>query len=66
MTLFTEQDKGLSGGLINVLRAAGQEVPEELWKFEATVKKKGYEVYGAFYKDVGVVGKKEGTKIRFD
>ncbi|KAM0800736.1 P-loop containing nucleoside triphosphate hydrolase protein [Usnea florida] len=66
VTLFTEQDKGLSGGLINVLRAAGQEVPEELWRFGATVKKKGHEAYGAFYKDPGVGGKKEGTKIRFD
>ena len=66
MTLFTEQDKGLSGGLINVLRAAGQQVPEELWRFGATVKKKGHEAYGAFYKDPGVGGKKEGTKIRFE
>ena len=66
VTLFTEHDMGLSGGLINVLRAAGQEVPEELWKFGATVKKKGHEVYGAFYKDPGMGGKKEGTKIRFD
>lgn len=66
VTLFTEQDKGLSGGLINVLRAAGQEVPEGLWRFGATVKKKGHEAYGAFYKDLGVGGKKEGTKIRFD
>lgn len=66
ITLFTEQDKGLSGGLVNVLRAAGQKVPEGLLRFGTTVKKKGHESYGAFYKEVGVGGKKEGTKIRFD
>ncbi|CAD6584151.1 MAG: RNA-dependent ATPase [Alectoria sarmentosa] len=66
ITLFTEHDKGQSGALINVLRAAGQEVPEELLRFGTTVKKKGHEAYGAFYKDPGVGGKKEGTKIKFD
>lgn len=66
VTLFTEHDKAQSGALINVLRAAGQEVPEELLRFGTTVKKKGHEAYGAFYKDPGVGGKKEGTKIRFD
>jgi len=33
VTLFTEHDKALSGGLINVLKAAKQAVPEELMKF---------------------------------
>lgn len=33
VTLFTEHDKALSGGLINVLKAAKQKVPEELMKF---------------------------------
>lgn len=66
ITLFTEHDKGLAGGLINVLRAAGQEIPEDLLKFGTTVKKKGHEAYGAFYKDPGEGVKKEGTKIRFD
>ena len=66
VTLFTELDKGLAGGLVNVLRAAGQEVPEELLRFGTTVKRKGHEAYGAFYKEVGVGGKREGTKIRFD
>lgn len=66
VTLFTEHDKGQSGALINVLRAAGQEIPDELLRFGTTVRKKGHEAYGAFYKDPGVGGKKEGTKIRFD
>ncbi len=66
ITLFTEHDKAQSGALINVLRAAGQEIPEELLKFGTTVKKKGHEAYGAFYKDLGAGEKKEATKIRFD
>ena len=66
ITLFTEHDKAQSGALINVMKAAGQEVPEELLKFGTTVKKKGHEAYGAFYKDVGAGEKKEATKIKFD
>ncbi|KAL8764654.1 MAG: hypothetical protein Q9209_007942 [Squamulea sp. 1 TL-2023] len=64
ITLFTEHDKAQSGALINVLKAAGQPVPEELLKFGTTVKKKGHEAYGAFYKDTGDA--KTATKIRFD
>lgn len=66
ITLFTEHDKGLSGALINVLRAAGQDVPEDLLKFGSTVKKKGHEAYGAFYKDVGEGEMKKAKKIKFD
>lgn len=67
ITLFTEHDKALSGALINVLRAAGQEVPEALLKFGSTVKKRGHEAYGAFFKDVhGTNGEaKVGKKIVF-
>ncbi|KAL8949106.1 MAG: hypothetical protein Q9222_004762 [Ikaeria aurantiellina] len=64
ITFFTEHDKAQSGALINVLRAANQPVPEELLKFGTTVKKKGHEAYGAFYKDTGDA--KASTKIRFD
>ncbi|KAL8852746.1 MAG: hypothetical protein Q9221_002376 [Calogaya cf. arnoldii] len=64
ITLFTEHDKAQSGALINVLKAAGQLVPDELLKFGTTVKKKGHEAYGAFYKDTGDA--KTATKIRFD
>lgn len=64
VTFFTDHDKGLAGGLANVLRAAGQEVPEELKKFGGTVKKKGHDAYGAFYK-APVEGKKS-VKITFD
>jgi len=50
--------------LINVLKAANQPVPEELLKFGTTVKKKGHDAYGAFYKETGST--KATTKIKFD
>jgi ATP-dependent RNA helicase DBP3 len=50
--------------LINVLKAAGQPVPEELLKFGTTVKKKQHDAYGAFFKDVDM--SKKATKITFD
>ena len=65
ITLFTDQDKPQAGGLINVLKAAKQNVPEELLKFGTTVKKKGHEAYGAFYKDMGPGEMKTATKIKF-
>lgn len=65
ITLFTEQDKSQAGGLINVLKAAKQDVPESLLRFGTTVKKKGHEAYGAFYKEVGPGEQKTATKIKF-
>ncbi len=50
--------------MINVLKAANQPVPEELLKFGTTVKKKGHDAYGAFYKETGST--KAATKIKFD
>ncbi|TID22283.1 DEAD-domain-containing protein [Venturia nashicola] len=64
VTMFTEQDKGLSGALINVLRAANQPVPEALLKFGTTVKKKEHSAYGAFFKEVDMT--KKASKITFD
>jgi ATP-dependent RNA helicase DBP3 len=64
ITFFTEQDKGLAGALVNVLKAAKQDVPEELLKFGTTVKKKQHDSYGAFYKEVE--DGKTATKITFD
>jgi ATP-dependent RNA helicase DBP3 len=64
VTLFTEHDKAQSGALINVLRSAGQPVPEDLMKFGTTVKKKGHEAYGNFFKEN--TDGKEATKIKFD
>ncbi|KAL8692427.1 MAG: hypothetical protein Q9218_002548 [Villophora microphyllina] len=65
ITLFTEHDKAQSGALINVLKAANQPVPKDLLKFGTTVKKKGHEAYGNFYKDTSADAK-AATKIRFD
>ncbi|KAL2844296.1 P-loop containing nucleoside triphosphate hydrolase protein [Aspergillus pseudoustus] len=64
ITLFTETDKAQSGALINVLKAANQEVPEDLLKFGSTVKKKQHDAYGAFFKDIE--SGKTATKITFD
>jgi ATP-dependent RNA helicase DBP3 len=64
ITLFTEHDKAQSGALINVLKAANQPVPDELLKFGTTVKKKGHDAYGAFFKDVDST--KTAKKIKFD
>ena len=64
VTLFTEHDKAQSGALINVLKAAGQPVPDELLKFGTTVKKKGHDAYGAFYRDTS--DSKAATKVKFD
>ncbi|KAJ5605884.1 Nucleic acid-binding OB-fold [Penicillium lagena] len=52
------------GSLINVLKAAKQEVPEALLKFGTTVKKKQHDAYGAFFKDVDT--DKTATKIVFE
>ncbi|KAL1962189.1 hypothetical protein VTN77DRAFT_9910 [Rasamsonia byssochlamydoides] len=64
ITFFTENDKAHSGALINVLKAANQDVPEALLKFGTTVKKKQHDAYGAFFKDVDTT--KSATKIKFD
>jgi ATP-dependent RNA helicase DBP3 len=52
------------GSLINVLKQAKQQVPDELFKFGTTVKKKLDPNYGAFVKDVDMSVK--GSKITFD
>lgn len=64
LTFFTEHDKAHSGSLVNILKGAKQEVPEELLKFGTTVKKRAHGTYGAFFKDVDMSQK--GTKITFD
>ncbi|KAK6500604.1 RNA-dependent ATPase [Arthrobotrys conoides] len=64
VTFFTDHDKAHSGSLINVLKAAKQQVPDDLMKFGTTVKKKEHASYGAFYKDTSDA--KAATKIKFD
>mmetsp|Transcript_28446 Transcript_28446/g.34654 ORF Transcript_28446/g.34654 Transcript_28446/m.34654 type:complete len:358 (-) Transcript_28446:170-1243(-) len=65
-TFFQPTDKGLAGALQQVMRQAGQHVPEELMKFGSTIKKKEHKLYGNFGpRDTGAPMKK-ATKIKFD
>lgn len=65
-TFFTMEDKAHSGALVNVLREAKQEVPEELLKFGTGVKRKEHKMYGAFFKgDNDASANKQSTKITF-
>ncbi|TIA53342.1 DEAD-domain-containing protein [Aureobasidium pullulans] len=64
ITFFTDHEKALAGGLINVLKGANQPVPENLMKFGTTVKKKAHDAYGAFYRDPSEM--KAATKVTFD
>ena len=61
ITLFTDHDKARAGELVNVLRAADQKIPEELLKYDLTVKKKDHEVYGKFYREPREGEKTKGT-----
>jgi ATP-dependent RNA helicase DBP3 len=65
VTMFTEHDKPLAGALVNVLKGAGQPVPEDLLKFGTTVKKKTHDAYGAFGPKEDLEGT-VATKITFD
>ncbi|CAK8540293.1 unnamed protein product [Lathyrus sativus] len=64
-TFFTNQNKGLAGELVNVLREAGQVVPDDLMKFGTHVKKKESKLYGAHFKEIPVDAPKS-KKITFD
>lgn len=64
-TFFTQQNKGLAGELVNVLREAGQIVPEALMKFGTHVKKKESKLYGAHFKEIPIDAPKS-KKITFD
>ena len=63
-TFFTVHDKARAGELVNVLRKAGAEVPDDLTKFGTHVKKKESKLYGAHFKEVDMSVK--AKKITFD
>jgi ATP-dependent RNA helicase DBP3 len=63
-TFFTQADRARAGELVNVLREAGQIVPEELLKFGTHVKKKESKLYGAHFKEIGADSGK-AKKITF-
>ncbi|XWS49323.1 hypothetical protein CRYUN_Cryun13aG0153900 [Craigia yunnanensis] len=64
-TFFTQQNKGLAGELVNVLKEAGQIVPPALLKFGTHVKKKESKLYGAHFKEIAADAPK-AKKITFD
>lgn len=64
VTLFTPLDKTHSGELIQVLKNSGQPVPEALFKFGTTIKKKEHKDYGAFYKEIDPNVK--ASHVKFD
>ncbi|PIA58773.1 hypothetical protein AQUCO_00500601v1 [Aquilegia coerulea] len=64
-TFFMQENKGLAGELVNVLREAGQIVPTDLTKFGTHVKKKESKLYGAHFKEISVDAPKS-KKITFD
>ncbi|XP_058103964.1 DEAD-box ATP-dependent RNA helicase 5 isoform X2 [Magnolia sinica] len=63
-TFFMQENKGLAGELVNVLREAGQIVPASLMKFGTHVKKKS-KLYGAHFKEIAADAPKS-TKITFN
>lgn len=64
-TFFMQENKGLAGELVNVLREAGQIIPESLTKFGTHVKKKESKLYGSHFKEITADAPKS-TKITFD
>ncbi len=63
-TFFQPSDKSHAGELQQVMKQAGQEVPEELMKFGSTIKKKEHKMYGNFGPKGGPM--KKAVKIKFD
>lgn len=49
-TMFTVEDKGHAGALVNILREGDQEVPEALMNFGCGVKRKEHKMYGAHFR----------------
>jgi len=66
-TLFTSFDTARAGELINVLREANQQVPDDLLKFGTHVKKKEHKLYGQHFKamDAGA-NPQERKHVKFD
>lgn len=64
-TFFQTGDKSHAGELQQVMKQAGQEVPEDLMKFGSTIKKKEHKLYGNFGPK-GDMPMKKATKITFD
>jgi ATP-dependent RNA helicase DBP3 len=65
-TFFQPGDKSHAGELQQVMRQAGQDVPDELMRFGSTIKKKEHKLYGAHSGPVGGMPMKKAVKITFD
>lgn len=63
-TFFQPGDKSHAGELQQVMKQAGQKVPDALMKFGSTIKKKEHKLYGNFGPSGGPM--KKATKITFD
>jgi ATP-dependent RNA helicase DBP3 len=63
-TFFQPGDKSHAGELQQIMKQAGQEVPQELLNFGSTIKKKEHKLYGNFGPSAGPM--KKATKIVFD
>lgn len=63
-TFFQPGDKSHAGELQQVMKQAGQEVPQELLNFGSTIKKKEHKLYGNFGPKSGPM--KKAVKIVFD
>jgi ATP-dependent RNA helicase DBP3 len=64
-TFFQPGDKSHAGELQQVMKQAGQEVPQELLNFGSTIKKKEHKLYGNFG-PAGGGPMKKAVKITFD
>lgn len=65
-TFFQPSDKSHAGELQQVLKQAGQILPDELMKFGSFIKKKEHKLYGAHYGGSNNVPMKQPTRIKFD
>jgi len=65
-TFFQPTDKSHAGELQQVMKQAGQSVPEDLMKFGSTIKKKEHKLYGNFGPRDDGKPMKKATKITFN
>ena len=65
-TFFQPGDKSHAGELQQVMRQAGQSIPDELMAFGSTIKKKEHKLYGNFGPKDASMPMKKATKIVFD
>jgi len=64
-TFFQPGDKSHAGELQQVMKQAGQDIPDSLMKFGSTIKKKEHKLYGNFGPK-GDMPMKKAVKITFD